>query len=144
RRPLAHRLIARSIDVNLVVDRLHPARRDVVVLALVVLVELDGLGAFHVIDDGELLVVRANHRRVGLDLTGADHRGTPCLVERLGAARMTRATPNPGGAVRSCAEFWNTHALAGRSACVRANKLRLGQPAVFATCKRGPVPYDRG
>jgi hypothetical protein len=72
-RPLLHRLRARAIDVHLVVDGRDPLHRDVVVLALVVLRELDAVGALDVVDDGKLTVLRANDGGVRLDLACVDH-----------------------------------------------------------------------
>lgn len=62
-----------AIDVDLVVHLRDPAEGDEMVLTLVVFLELDAVRPLHVIDDGELAVVRADDRGVGFDLIWLDH-----------------------------------------------------------------------
>jgi hypothetical protein len=78
--PLLHGLRAEAVDVNLLVDERHPAQGDEVVLARFVSLELDFGVAFHVIDDCELAVLRADDRHLGLDLLGVDHAS---LLQRV-------------------------------------------------------------
>src|ERR1035437_10987823 len=92
-RPLLHRLRTGAIDVDLVVDGLHPAHRDVMVLSVRILVELDGVGPFHVVDHSKLSVVRADDRGIGLNLVGVDHarRRSKSRAARALAARWRAA-----------------------------------------------------
>lgn len=71
-RPLPHGLVTGSINVNLVVNVRYPVNRDPVMLALVVLRQLDPVITVHMIDDAELSLFRANDRHVRLNLAGID------------------------------------------------------------------------
>ena len=82
-RPVSHRLIAGAIDVHLVVYEHHPAEGDVVMLAALVLGELDGVRRLHVIDHRELAVLRAHDGKVRADLLGRD--SSLARVARLAA-----------------------------------------------------------
>src|SRR6185436_7159878 len=66
-RPVTHRLFARAIDVNLVVDRRDPDERDVVMATARILDELDQVATLEAIDDRELTVVGTHHGHVRFD-----------------------------------------------------------------------------
>jgi hypothetical protein len=71
--PIAHRLIAGTIDVHCVIDLGHPSEGDEVVLPFVVFCKLDAIRTLHVVDDGKLSAVRANDGAMRLDFAGLDH-----------------------------------------------------------------------
>jgi len=67
RRPLLHGLIARAVDVNLLIYARDPANWHEVMLAVLVLGQFDRRRTLHMIHDGELAALRANDGHVGLD-----------------------------------------------------------------------------
>ena len=72
--PLAHGLLAGTIDVNRVVDPRHPGQGYVVMLAAVVLGKLDGaVVARQMIDGGELAALGADDGHVRFDVSGVGH-----------------------------------------------------------------------
>jgi hypothetical protein len=98
-RPLAHRLIARAIDMHLVADGRDPLHGDVVMLPLRVLRELDGVGAFDVVDDGELTIVRANNERMRLNLDLFVGRRFTSRMPHGARRRHGRASRTPLGSL---------------------------------------------
>ncbi len=84
--PLLHRLIAGAIYVHLVVNKLHPTKGNVMMLALVVAFEFDRLVALHVIDLGELAIVGTDDRHMWLDLICVCHElnlSNPCATDAI-------------------------------------------------------------
>jgi hypothetical protein len=75
-RPLLHGLIAGTVDVHLVVNFSNPAKRDIVVLTLLIFLELDGISTFHMVDGGELAIFRTNHGSIRFHLIRTYHEGS--------------------------------------------------------------------
>ena len=85
--PLAHRMIARAINVHCVIDLGHPSERDEVVLPLVILCKLDAIRTLNVIDDCKLSALRANDGCVWLNFAGLDHNHVKSTIHAAFVAR---------------------------------------------------------
>src|SRR5262245_7624910 len=88
--PFAHRLLVRAVDVYFVVDARYPVERDVMVLAGVILRELDRAVTLDVVDRAELPVFGPHDGHVRLDEIarsfGVQHGSRWSIVRASGAA----------------------------------------------------------
>src|SRR5262249_24347667 len=78
--PLLHGRRARLVEVNLVIDVIHPIDRDDVMLpagSRIVLGQQDAIGALHVIDRTNMLVVRADYFHMILNVQAFEHVAPP-------------------------------------------------------------------
>src|SRR5690349_2676385 len=71
--PLLHRLLARTVDMDMIVHPSHPGERNPVMLPLLVLRDLDRVSV-KMVDRAELPALGAHNRHMLLDHAGVDGR----------------------------------------------------------------------
>jgi hypothetical protein len=74
RRPLLHRLVSRAVYFNpAALGRGDPAQGNVMVLPGLIFLQLEGIGALHMIDSSELPLLGANDGHIRFNLVGVNH-----------------------------------------------------------------------